>query len=86
MINKLKKMLSGIPGFDEISRGGIPNGRTTLVSGTSGAGKTLFSTQFLYNGITQYGENGVFVTFEEKPEDIIMNIRSFGWDIEKLIQ
>jgi len=86
MSYELKKIFSGIPGFDEISRGGIPQARTTLVSGTSGSGKTLFSTQFLYNGIIQYGENGVFVTFEEKPNDIIMNIHSFGWDIEKMVQ
>jgi circadian clock protein KaiC len=82
----LRKALSGIEGFDEISKGGIPEGRTTLVSGTSGSGKTLFSLQFLYNGITQYKENGVFVTFEETPEDISRNVRSLGWDIDSLVK
>jgi len=84
MTKKVEKIPSGIPGFDEISHGGIPKGRVTLISGTSGSGKTVFSAQFIYKGIVDYGENGVFVTFEESPTDIIMNMKSFGWDIEKL--
>ena len=86
MAKKLSKVISGIPGFDEISHGGIPKGRTTLASGTSGSGKTVFSAQFLYKGITECGENGVFVTFEETPEDIVKNTKTFGWDIEKLVK
>jgi len=86
MAKKLSKVVSGIPGFDEISHGGIPKGRTTLASGTSGSGKTVFSAQFLYKGITECGENGVFVTFEETPQDIIKNTNSFGWDIAKLVK
>ena len=86
MAKKLGKVVSGIPGFDEISHGGIPKGRTTLASGTSGSGKTVFSAQFLYKGVTECGENGVFVTFEETPQDIIKNTNSFGWDIAKLIK
>jgi circadian clock protein KaiC len=82
----LLKVPSGIEGFDEISKGGIPKGRTTLVSGTSGSGKTLFSLQFLYNGITKAKEPGVFVTFEETPEDISRNVKSFGWDIDSLVR
>jgi circadian clock protein KaiC len=82
----LVKVPSGISGFDEISLGGIPKGRTTLVSGTSGAGKTVFAAQFLYKGIVDYKENGVFVTFEESPIDIERNMGSFGWDIKKLIK
>lgn len=74
-----------IEGFDDISHGGLPIGRSTLVSGTSGTGKTLFSIQFLYNGIVEFDEPGVFVTFEETPQDIIKNARSFGWDLSKLI-
>jgi circadian clock protein KaiC len=84
-IQKLVKIKTGIGGFDEISRGGIPKGRTTLLSGTSGSGKTLFSMQFLYNGAVSYNEPGVFVTFEETPKDIIKNVESFGWDISSLI-
>jgi len=86
MAKKLSKVISGIPGFDEISHGGIPKGRTTLASGTSGSGKTVFSAQFLYKGITEYGENGVFVTFEETPQDIIKNTNSFGWYVGKLVK
>src|SRR3990167_5654889 len=65
IIPPLDKLPTGINGFDEIAHGGIPKGRTTLISGTSGSGKTIFSMQFLVAGINSYGENGVFVTFEE---------------------
>ncbi|MDX2215111.1 MAG: circadian clock protein KaiC [Oculatellaceae cyanobacterium bins.114] len=80
------KIRTMIEGFDDISNGGLPVGRTTLVSGTSGTGKTLFAVQFLYNGILQFDEPGVFVTFEESPADIIKNSHSFGWDLQKLIE
>jgi len=73
-------------GFDDISHGGLPVGRSTLVSGTSGTGKTLFAIQFLYNGIIYFNEPGIFVTFEESPTDIVKNAHSFGWDLEALIQ
>lgn len=82
----LSKALTGIRGFDEISQGGIPRGRTTLISGTSGSGKTVFAAQFLYNGITKFKENGVFVTFEERPNDIIRNTLGFDWNITKLVK
>jgi circadian clock protein KaiC len=81
----VEKIRTMIEGFDDISHGGLPVGRTTLVSGTSGTGKTLFGVQFLYNGIQQFDEAGVFVTFEETAADIIKNAVSFGWDIQKLI-
>lgn len=81
----VRKIRTTIEGFDDISHGGLPIGRTTLVSGTSGTGKTLFAVQFLYSGITQFGEPGIFVTFEESPTDIIKNAYSFGWDLQKLI-
>ncbi|PSN18808.1 circadian clock protein KaiC [filamentous cyanobacterium CCP5] len=81
----LEKIRTMVEGFDDISHGGLPRGRATLVSGTSGTGKTLFSAQFLYNGITQFDEPGIFVTFEESPEDIIINAQSFGWDLQKLV-
>ena len=74
----VEKIRTMIEGFDDISHGGMPLGRTTLVSGTSGTGKTLFAVQFLYNGITHFDEAGVFVTFEESPTDIIKNACSFG--------
>lgn len=80
---EVKKIQTRIEGFDDISRGGLPKGRTTLVSGTSGTGKTLLAIQFLYNGIIEFDEPGVFVTFEESPNDIIQNAMSFGWDLQK---
>jgi len=86
MAKRLRKVASGIPGFDEISHGGIPEGRTTLVSGISGSGKTVFSAQFLYEGTVKFGENGVFVTFEESPRDIIRHTEGFGWNINKLVK
>ncbi|HEY9727303.1 MAG TPA: circadian clock protein KaiC [Chroococcales cyanobacterium] len=81
----VQKIRTMIEGFDDISHGGLPIGRTTLVSGTSGTGKTLLAVQFLYNGIIYFDEAGVFVTFEESPTDIIKNAYSFGWNLQKLI-
>jgi circadian clock protein KaiC len=75
------KLETGISSFDIIARGGLPKNRTTLVSGTAGSGKTVFAVQFLAAGITQTGENGVFVTFEESADDIRKNMASFGWDM-----
>ncbi|MEC4985507.1 MAG: circadian clock protein KaiC [Oscillatoria sp. PMC 1068.18] len=81
----VQKIRTMIEGLDEISHGGLPIGRTTLVSGTSGTGKTLFAIQFLYNGIKYFDDPGVFVTFEESPSDIIQNAHSFGWKLQELI-
>ena len=81
--NLVNKLETKIPGFDLISLGGIPEGRTTLVAGTSGSAKTVFASQFIAMGITEANENGVFITFEETPADIRNNISSFGWDIGK---
>jgi circadian clock protein KaiC len=82
----VKKIRTMIEGFDEISHGGLPIGRTTLVSGTSGTGKTLLAIQFLYHGIKYFDFPGLFVTFEESPYDIMQNAYSFGWDLEGLIE
>jgi len=79
---QIEKIETGIGGFDLISNGGLPKGRTTLVSGTAGSAKTLFAVQFLAEGIRRSGEAGVFVTFEESPADIRRNVMSLGWDIE----
>ena len=80
--DRLIKIPTGIPGFDTFSEGGLPKGRTTLVSGTAGSGKTIFACQFLAAGIEQ-GQNGVFVTFEEPPKMLRKNMRGFGWDIQQ---
>jgi len=83
---KIKKMSSGIPGFDNISHGGIPVNRTTLLSGPSGSGKTTFAMQFIWKGIVDSKENGVFVSFEERPDDVVENMKSFGWNLEAEIK
>ncbi len=75
---------TGIPGFDELCGGGILRNRTYLVSGSAGAGKTIFGLQYLYNGITKYGENGIFIATEERPEQVRENVKMFGWDFEAL--
>lgn len=77
---EVERLDPGISGFELIARGGLPKGRLSLVAGTAGSGKTIFSAQFLAAGI-EVGEPGVFVTFEERPESIRRNLRSFGWDI-----
>jgi circadian clock protein KaiC len=81
----VQKIRTMIEGFDDISHGGVPAGRTTLISGTSGTGKTLLAVQFLYQGIVDFDESGVFVTFEESPADVLKNAFSFGWDLQKFI-
>jgi circadian clock protein KaiC len=78
---ELARVEAGIPGLDLITYGGLPRNRMTLVAGTAGSGKTVFAAQFLATGVAA-GEPGVFVTFEERPEGIRRNMRSFGWDIE----
>jgi circadian clock protein KaiC len=77
---ELERVHAGIPGLDLITFGGLPRNRLTLVSGTAGSGKTVFAAQFLASAIAA-GERGVFVTFEERPDGIRRNMRSFGWDI-----
>src|SRR5579859_1610511 len=75
------KLRTEIEGFDLIAIGGLPKGRSTLLSGTSGSAKTVFAAQFLAAGIIALGEPGVFITFEESPDDIRRNMLGFGWDI-----
>jgi circadian clock protein KaiC len=75
----------GIPGFDAIAHGGLPEGRQTLLAGATGSGKTVFGLQFLASGAREFGEAGVLVTFAERPEDLIANTDSFGWDVGGLV-
>jgi circadian clock protein KaiC len=77
----LRKAPSGITGFDEITGGGLPRGRTTLVLGGPGSGKTIFALQYLVNGACIYGEPGIFVAFEETSKRIIANAESFDWKL-----
>lgn len=85
VLNVFPKTPTGISGLDEISEGGLPTGRTTLICGSAGCGKTLFATQFLIKGITEYNEPGVFMTFEESRDDLTQNVKSLGFDLDKLI-
>jgi circadian clock protein KaiC len=80
----LEKLPTGIEGFDQITGGGLPKGRMTLVMGGPGCGKTIFALQTLVNGARNRAERGIFVTFEENPRQIIANAATFGWDIPAL--
>jgi circadian clock protein KaiC len=84
-ITGISKSPTGISGFDELTLGGLPTGRPTLVCGSAGCGKTLFASTFLIEGARTYGEPGVFVTFEERPVDIVSNVASLGFELDKLI-
>ncbi|MBL7184618.1 MAG: circadian clock protein KaiC, partial [Anaerolineae bacterium] len=77
---------TGIQGFDEITGGGLPRGRPTLVCGSAGCGKTLLAMQFLVNGARQYDEPGVFMSFEETDQELIQNVTTLGWDLPQLIE
>ena len=81
----LPKAPSGISGLDEITLGGLPRGRPTLVCGSAGCGKTLLAMEFLLRGAEQHGEPGVFMAFEETEQDLTQNVRSLGFDLEKMI-
>ena len=82
---QLQKCLTGIKGFDEITEGGLPKNRTTLVSGGAGSGKTLFGLDFLINGAIQFKEPGVFMSFEETEEELYTDIASLNLDLQGLV-
>src|SRR5450755_512734 len=81
----LPKCPTGIQGLDEVTGGGLPKGRPTLVCGGPGCGKTLLAVEFLVQGATRYNEPGVFMTFEETAEELAQNVRSLGYDLDDLI-
>ena len=80
---QLNKTLTGIRGLDEITNGGLPNGRCTLLAGGPGCGKTVLALQILVNGAKR-GEAGIFVAFEEDSTRIVANAATFGWDLPDL--
>src|SRR6187200_160674 len=80
----LPKARTGIPGLDDITGGGFPAGRPTLICGSAGCGKTLMAMEFIVRGASEHGEPGVFVTFEEFPEELSENVRSLGFDLHEL--
>ncbi len=81
----LEKTPTGIKGLDHVTEGGLPKGRSTLVTGGPGSGKTLLGIQFLVNGVQDHGESGVFLAFEETASDLFTNVASFGIDLEKMV-
>src|SRR6202047_4892701 len=80
----LEKSLTGIRGFDEITKGGVPKGRPTIVCGGPGCGKTMFALKFLVRGAMQYKEPGGLVTFEKTAEEMTKNVASLGFDLKDL--
>jgi circadian clock protein KaiC len=82
----VRKARTGIEGFDEITFGGLPHGRPTLICGTAGSGKTLFGIEFLLRGAVEFNEPGVVITFEEMPHELARNVASLGMDLDALTQ
>ena len=82
----LAKAPTGIQGLDEITGGGLPRGRPTLVCGSAGCGKTLLAMEFLVRGATQFDEPGVFMSFEETAAELTQNVRSLGFNLDELAQ
>jgi circadian clock protein KaiC len=84
-VDVLEKCPTGIRGLDEITKGGLPRGRPTLICGSAGSGKTLFAMEFLMRGAMDHGEPGVFMSFEETPDDLTKNFISLGFDLPDMI-
>lgn len=82
----LAKSPTGIEGLDEVTGGGLPRGRPTLICGSAGCGKTLFALEFVVHGAVRYGEPGVFLAFEESAEELAQNVRSLGFDLDDLVR
>jgi len=80
----MERTKTGIKGFDELVQGGFPKGKAILLSGTPGTGKTIFALEYLYNGAVKYDEKGLYVTFEERVDDLKSQARQFGWDFDEL--
>jgi len=83
---QLPKCPTGIQGLDEITGGGLPKGRPTLICGSAGCGKTLLGVEFLVHGAIEYGEPGILMAFEETAEELTENVISFGWDLAQLVE
>ena len=82
----LPKAPTGIQGLDELTRGGLPRGRPTLLCGSAGCGKTVLGIEFLVRGATQFDEPGVLMAFEETAEELTVNVRSLGFDLDELVR
>ena len=84
-VKEPNKLPTGIEGLEHITMGGLPEGRACMVSGSSGSGKTILAVEYLVRGITRFGRRGIFITMEERVEDIIQNVRKMGWDLQSLV-
>jgi len=84
LIANTDKIRTGIPGLDKAMNGGIPKNQLMLLTGTSGTGKTILCSQYIYQGIKEYGEKGVYLTFEEPSHMIKDNMKKFNWDFSEL--
>src|SRR5882757_3946806 len=82
---RLEKARTGIAGFDEVTNGGVPKGRPTIVCGGPGCGKTMFAMEFLVRGARQFNEPGVLMTFEETSDEMTRNVESLGFDLNSLV-
>src|SRR3989338_1629657 len=82
----LSRVPTGIEGLDEVMEGGLRKGTVNLVGGGAGCGKSILSMQYLVGGIIQYNEPGMYISFEENPEKIIQDFRSFGWDLRNYVE
>jgi circadian clock protein KaiC len=81
-----KAVQTGLDELDELVCGGIPSGSPFLISGAAGTGKTTLALQYIWNGLSKYGEKAVFFTYEEMPEQLIANAASFGWDLRPYVE
>ena len=86
IVARLPKSPTGIDGFDQVTEGGLPTGRPTLVCGGAGCGKTLFAISFLVHGATRFDEPGVYLSFEENTDELVQNVASLGFDLPGLIE
>ncbi|MBC8000883.1 MAG: KaiC 1, partial [Leptolyngbya sp.] len=83
--SQIPKCPTGIKGFDEVTEGGLPKNRTTLISGSAGTGKTLLGIDFLINGAINYNEPGIFMSFEETEDEIYKDVASLNLDLKELV-
>jgi KaiC/GvpD/RAD55 family RecA-like ATPase len=83
-LSNSERVVTGIPGLEEMLNGGFPKGRVVLLVGGPGTGKTIFSSQFLYNGVEKYNENGVYISLDESKHHYLKEMSAFGWNLEKL--
>jgi len=80
----MTRIKTGIRGLDEMLQGGFLEGDAVMVAGPAGSGKTTLALQYVVNGVTQFGHNGIYVTFEQLPDQIYRDAKNFGWDLRKM--